>query len=351
MRRSIVALSLFTMAGAAHAQSSVTLYGVVGGGVRWTNGTKGGSIVQFATPETQNRFGIRTVEDIGDGMSVLAVLENTYQTGTGALGRAGTLFDTAAYVGFTGRFGRLTFGRQLNVAEDLIVDLDPDHVGGSIAAITPNAITGTNVFTGDTRFNNMVKYKGKFGGFGIGASYSMGGVAGNTRAGSNYAVAATYQTGPVFGGASYQRTYSADATQMAQFYQVGGYWQVGPARIALSYLQLMIGGSPTLGSQRRDSVPQGGVSWQVTPELVVTAAFYDDIANNLGNVRGASGHKTTEYAIVDYFLSKRTNLYFEIDRNAFSGAYRSDPVNLAAFARAPSSSGVTGITVGMTSRF
>lgn len=352
MNKQILVLSLVMVAGSGHAQSIVTLYGAAGGGVRWVNNQKGGSAIQFSSIESKNRFGLRGVEDLGDGISAIFLLENSFSTGTGALGKTDTLFDAAAYVGVTGKFGQLTLGRQLNVAEDLIVDLDPSRVIGSTAAITPDALTGTNFFVGDTRFNNMVKYKTRIGGAGLGASYSFGGVAGNTRAGSNYAASLTYQTGPLYGGVSYQRTYSPDASQFAQTWQAGGYWQIGPARLYMSYFQLMVSGAAGANSsQRRDSVPQGGVMWQVTPALVLTAAYYDDIASNLGNVRGASGHKNTYYGIVDYFLSKRTNVYLEVDRNTFTGAYRTEPVNLALFSRSPSSTASTGVTVGMTTRF
>ena len=85
--------------------------------------------------------------------------------------------------------------------------------------------------------------------------------------------------------------------------------------------------------KRRDRIPGGGVVWVFTPTFQVTAAFYDDIAGNLGNVEGAGGHKLTSYAIAEYFLSKRTELYAEVDRNGFSGAYRYDPANIAALGR------------------
>ncbi|HZZ02656.1 porin [Paraburkholderia sp.] len=350
MNKRLFILALSLIAEQASAQS-VTLYGAAGGGVRWVNNLKGGSAIQFSSIESKNRFGLRGVEDLGGGVNAIFLLENTFSTGTGALGKTDTLFDAAAYVGVSGRYGQLTFGRQLSVAEDLIVDLDPSRVAGSTAPITPDALIGTNYFVGDTRFNNMVKYKTKIGGAGLGASYSFGGVAGNTRAGSNYAASLTYQTGPLYGGASYQRTYNPDASQFAQTWQVGGYWQIGPARLFLSYLQLMVSGAGATSSQRRDSIPQGGISIQPTPALVLTAAFYDDIASNLGNARGANGHKTTAYGIVDYFLSKRTNVYLEVDRNTFTGAYRTDPLNIAVFSRNPASTASTGVTIGMTTRF
>jgi outer membrane protein OmpU len=352
MKREIFVFAMTIVTGSAYAQSSVTLYGAAGGGLRWVNNLKGGgSAIQFSSIESKNRFGVRGIEDLGGGVNAIFILENTFSTGTGALGKADTLFDAAAFVGVSGIYGQLTLGRQLNVAEDLIVDLDPSRVVGSTAAITPNAVTATNYFVGDTRFNNMVKYKTKIGGAGIGASYSFGGVAGNTRAGSNYAAALTYQTGPLFGGASYQRTYNPDASQFAQTWQMGGYWQIGPVRLFLSYLQLMVSGAGATSAQRRDNIPQGGIAIQATPSLVLTAAFYDDIASNLGNVHSAGGHKTTAYGIVDYFLSKRTNVYLEVDRNTFTGAYRTDPLNLALFSRNTTSTASTGVTIGMTTRF
>ncbi|MGF6875626.1 porin [Paraburkholderia sp. MM5477-R1] len=351
MKNLMTAMSLVLISGVAHAQSSVTLYGIAGGGVRWSNNHKGGATFQYSSIETLNRLGFRGSEDLGGGTNAIFDLENSYSTGTGAMSKSGILFDTEAYIGVTGSYGRLTLGRQFTVAEELSIALDPDQISGSNVAIAPDALLVTNFFTGDSRFNNMVKYKGQVGGAGFGASYSVGGVAGNTRAGSNYAVAATYQTGPLLGGAGYQRTYNADATQMAQTYQIGGHWQTGPVRVFLSYFELMVSGSGMNSSQRRDRVPQGGITYQVTPALILVAAYYDDIASNLGNVRGASGHKATAYGIADYFLSKRTNVYLEVDRNSFTGAYQTDPTNLAAFNRNPASTAATGVSIGMTTHF
>ena len=351
MKRITIPLSLAVVAGMAQAQSSVTLYGTVGGGLRWADNMKGGSAVQYSSIETPNRFGFQGAEDLGGSVKAIFVLENSFSTGTGAMAKTGILFDHAAYVGMTSNYGRLTLGRQLTASEDLTIALDPDAVGGGTSAIAPDALLAANFFTLDTRFNNTVKYTNTVGGVKVNVSYTFGGVAGNTRASSDYAGAVSYYNGIVMGGASYQRVYDPDATQMAQTYQVGGSWQLGPLRLYLSYLALMVSGSATNPAQRRDSVPQGGIVYQVTPAFVVTAAFYDDIANNLGDKRGANGHKTTAYVIADYFLSKRTNVYFEVDRNSFTGAYQTDPTNLAAFNRNPTSAAALGVTVGLTTRF
>ncbi|CAN7789256.1 porin [Caballeronia sp. LjRoot34] len=334
----------------ASAQSSVTLYGVVGDGIKWVNNTKGGSTVKSTATRTPDRFGIVGAEDLGGGVTAIFRLENGFNVSNGAM-TGNLLFYRAAYAGLDSKYGRLTLGRQFTALEDLSISLDPDGVAGADASTTPEALTVGNVFTGDTRFNNVIKYIYAFNGAKLDASYSPGGVAGNQRAGSNYAIQLSAQRGPLLGGIGYQRTYNADATQMAQNFQAGATLQLGQARLYLNYLELLISGSKKLPAERRDSIPQGGVVYQITPSLSLTAAFYYDIARNLGNINGAGGHKTTAYLIGDYFISKRTEVYVEVDRNSFSGAYKADPENVAAFNLNPGSQATLAASVGLVTHF
>lgn len=337
--------------GCANAQSNVTLYGVVNGGVRWVNGVNGGSAVKYAPTLDPNRLGLVGAEDIGDGVKIIFRLESQFSSSNGALSTNNTLWSREAIVGLDGRFGHLTMGRQFSAAEDVAIALDPLQVEATDPALTPTALLGANFFTLDTRFNNSVKYRARWHGFEAGASYSFGNVAGSQRAGASYSVETSYRSGIFKGGIAYQRVYNADASQVAQDYYAGTAWQFGPAELFLSYLELSVSGTAKAPSQRRDDVPQGGIKWQFTPALSVTAAYYDDIASNLGNVHGATGHKQTAYLAVRYLLSRRTEVYAEVDRNQFSGKYVNDPVNLAAFGRTAHSSGVTGAAVGLITRF
>ena len=84
---------------------------------------------------------------------------------------------------------------------------------------------------------------------------------------------------------------------------------------------------------------------------LAAAAINSFSAGNLGNVEGAGGHKLTSYAIAEYFLSKRTELYAEVDRNGFSGAYRYDPANIAALGLNPGGHSLIGASVGLMTRF
>ncbi|MEQ5837974.1 porin [Paraburkholderia acidicola] len=352
MKAFVIFASLAVVSVSAHAQSSVTLYGAVGGGVRWTSNTKGGSTTSFdGSSLAANIFGIQGTEDLGGGTHAVFDLETDFSTGNGSLQYNNIFFSRAAYVGVESRFGRVTFGRQLSSFDDMAVNLDPTYVNSDDFALSPIADLATEYFTGDTRFDNTVKYDAHTGGLHIGGSYSFGGVAGNTRAGSSYSAGASYQLGSLVGGLGYQRTYSTDASQAAQVYEAGASLQLGPTRFYMTYLGLMVGGSGSSPAQRRDSVPAVGVVYQITPTFQVTGAFYDDIANNLGNVQGANGHKATAYLIAEYFLSKRTELYAEVDRNSFSGAYKADPVNLVGLDRNPASNSMIGVSIGMLTQF
>lgn len=352
MKRILFSVAIGVLSSAVHAQSSVTMYGDIGGGVRWTNGTTGGSAVGFNNNVLAgNQFGFVGKEDLGGGVKAIFKLEGAFNSGTGALKTANTLFSQAAFVGLTGDFGRLTFGRQLNASVDFGILIDPIGGRGFALALEPGVVFSTNFFTLDSRSNNTIKYVAKIGGLRLGASYSPGGVAGDTRAGTAFSGAAVYEWGPLLGGVSYQKVWNATAAQWAQTFQTGGTLQIGTARLYLNYNDLGVTGVAMNAPKRRDKVPGGGVVWAVTPALQLTAAVYDDIGSNLGNVEGADGHKLTTYVVAEYFLSKRTEIYAEVDRNGFSGAYRFDPNNIAGLGLTRGGSGVTGASLGLMTRF
>ncbi|WP_323123533.1 porin [Burkholderia alba] len=352
MRKVTAAAMIGALAGAAHAQSSVTLFGQTGGGVRWVNGLTGGSQVGFNNNIIAgNDFGIRGKEDLGGGLKALFVLSGAFYSGTGAAKTAGTLFSQAAYVGLTGDFGRITFGRQFNAAEDLGIALDPLGGRGQSLSVEPGVLYDGNPFTLDSRFNNTIKYLGQVGGLRFGANYSPGGVAGSSHAGTNYSVAAMYTFADLMGGVSYAKTYSPDGSQSAQTIQTGGTLQLGRARFYLSYASLNVTANKAGAPSRRDDIPSFGVVVQPVSSVQLSAAAFYDRARNLGNVRDADGHKLTIYAIAEYFLSKRTEVYVEVDRNGMTGAYMRDPATIAALNLRRGASATTGVSIGLMTKF
>jgi predicted porin len=106
----LAAAALLAVSGAAMAQSAVTLYGVVDASIENVKGTKSLTRVSSDNYAT-SRFGVKGVEDLGDGLKANFVLEHNVKVDTGAQGNAPRFWDRAAWVGLAGGFGELRLGR------------------------------------------------------------------------------------------------------------------------------------------------------------------------------------------------------------------------------------------------
>src|ERR1700751_1206050 len=99
-RWSLSIIPLMSLCGAAYAQSSVTLYGLIDEGVNFTNNAGSGSAVQVRSGDTSgSRWGVRGDEDLGGGLSAIFRLESGFNASNGQLGEGGRLFGRQAYVG------------------------------------------------------------------------------------------------------------------------------------------------------------------------------------------------------------------------------------------------------------
>src|ERR1700722_13901804 len=88
----------------AHAQNSVTLYGIIDTGFTYTHNS-GGSASQFAMTsgnESGSRWGLKGSEDLGGGLKTIFQLENGFNSTTGKLGQNGREFGRQAFVGLSG---------------------------------------------------------------------------------------------------------------------------------------------------------------------------------------------------------------------------------------------------------
>src|SRR6201992_3012784 len=103
----MVAARTGVFAPAAHAQSSVTLYGIIDAGLTYTN-NQGGSHNFKETSGSINgsRWGMRGSEDLGGGLKAIFTLENGFNITNGTLGQGGREFGRQAFVGLSSdRFG------------------------------------------------------------------------------------------------------------------------------------------------------------------------------------------------------------------------------------------------------
>jgi predicted porin len=92
----VVALSVTS---AAHAQSSVTLYGIADTAVQYISNVGGHALLQEANTHSPDIFGLKGVEDLGGGLRTIFDLQNEYLLNNGRQLVPGTLFNRKAYVG------------------------------------------------------------------------------------------------------------------------------------------------------------------------------------------------------------------------------------------------------------
>ena len=118
MKKSLIAIAALAAAGAAAAQSSVTMYGQVNTGYEYskTDTTIGGQKTTTKTTGFQNdrvntsRLGFKGEEALGNGLSATFALEMGFNANDGTF-KSGAAFDRKATVGLKGAFGEVRIGK------------------------------------------------------------------------------------------------------------------------------------------------------------------------------------------------------------------------------------------------
>lgn len=323
MRGSLAALTVMGLSsGAAHAQSSVTLYGSLDGGLRnVVNGTKaGGAALTMASNGVyrSNRWGFLGTEDLGGGYYVRFNLEAGYVLSTGAnSSTTNQIFQRNSTVGIGGPFGRVDVGHQFTLQHRLIKDFEPfdlDYLPITEAAAISGGTSG--------RDDNAIYYHGDFGPWTARADYAPGGVPGSLNSGSMFAGGFNYRTKSFNFGAGYtRRSNPVPSTSSAYFgndqYTAGGGVAFGPVEVMGGYSLDMQAVPSSMKGRTRNQYMWGGVRYQATSYFNVTGAYYD----NKNTTNGVGGRKDVAIVGVTYALSKRTLLYADIDYTHFTGVY------------------------------
>jgi predicted porin len=347
MKKSLLALAaLGAFAGAAHAQSSVTLYGIIDEGFNINTNYGGSHLYNLSSGVLQgSRWGLRGAEDLGGGLKAVFVLENGFDVNSGKLGQGGLMFGRQAYVGLSSsQYGTVTLGRQYDSVVDYVGPLEVgDQWGGYIAAHPDDLDNFNNAY----RTNNTIKFtSANYAGLTFGGTYSFGGQAGNFTGNQIWSLGAGYSNGPLtlgvgylnartpnsFGGlfnngpsssplsGSTAPVYAGFAS--ANTYQdigVGGAYTFGAATFGLTYSNvefrnLGANGSTLYRAGENASFNNVEVNfkYQFTPALLAGVAFdyTDGNSVTLANGKDNDGAKYFQYSIgADYFLSKRTDVY------------------------------------------
>jgi predicted porin len=313
--KAVAGVAALLFAGAACAQSSVTLYGILDTGVLYTSRTVGAIAGQNAGKNfslingglTPSIFGLTGTEDLGGGVKLSFKLESGFSPAFGGLADCnGNLFGCQAWVALDNQYGTLKAGLQYSPFFLAVYESDPrdfDLFGSGIVNYVDNVI-GTGIFS-----PNSVSYTSpELAGFQGSVLYSLGGIAGNFQAGRQYAASLKYELGGFMINAS---IFDANAGGNAQTpvqtalefegRTIGAAYKIGPVTAKLSFVNYKVSGS------FNNNVYGGGLDYHVTPALDMNGGVWvTSDRNRTANhsVMGALG--------ATYFVSKRTSFYAQV---------------------------------------
>ena len=348
MKKSLVALAVLgAFAGAASAQSSVTVFGVVDlSANNWKLGSQSQNRMD-SNMMNSNRLGVRGVEDLGGGMSANFHLEGGMDNSMGQGGNGvvnsvnnGTTtgvfaFERKSTVGIAGSFGEIRLGRDYTSAFINAATFDVYGANGMATSINlylggynGPAAMGSNANT-VVRANNMIAYylPANLGGFYGSAQVAFGEdtrgqtfVPGDATKGTNNINASSgvsgthymggalgYAAGPINVGVGYNVTKAAAGAGTAaapfttddyKITNVGGSYDFGVVKVLGLWNQAKYGVKSYTVMQLSASIPMGA------GEIKASWAKGDAAGGTTG-----ANDATLMGAEYIYNLSKRTALY------------------------------------------
>lgn len=348
MKKSLVALAAFAAVG-AFAQSSVTLSGIVKGGVaqtKYSGGAAGTNGNGLSVADGSSRFIIGGTEDLGGGLKAVFQIDTRFKLdeATAAAQAGGNTF-----VGLSGGLGMIQLGKL-----DTHYCLGTDQHGARATALQASSCsilgfvgTSTAPIANATRTNNVIRYTTpNFSGFQAQANYSTafaagaaqdGGV-GDAGKGRAMALGLNYGNGPLRAGVSFwdAKSESRVAGAARSDQQAGTAfidWNFGVATVGLTFDQSEIDttaagvGAATTQLQRRAwsipvTVPLGAGTFLFTytkARDLKGSGYATPAANTAATANTGASMFSVGY---DYSLSKRTSLgvsYAKINNKAGAG--------------------------------
>jgi predicted porin len=354
MKKTLVAIAITsTFASLAHAQGSVTLYGLIDEGFEAvsnvaTSGANGARQYRLdsASGLNSSRWGLRGVEDLGGGLKAIFQLENGFELNNGRLSQGGAEFGRQAFVGISsGKFGTVTLGRQYDSVVDYVGTYSfSDTSVGTAHSAHPADLDN---FNNSRRTNNAVKFKSAdYAGLTFGGVYSFGGVPGSVGTNQIYSVGVGYKRGPINLGAAYldarnpasslfgsnpsdtptsngltgSPVFSGYAS--ASSYHVAaaaGTYSIGPATIGANWSNVRFTGIAALNHATAVfNDVEASVQYHITPTLLAGVA-YNYLHGSAANATVGGANYSQFGGGVEYALSVRTDVYAAVDYQVANG--------------------------------
>lgn len=334
MKKTLIALAVLAASGAAMAQSSVTLYGVLDVGVgkvkggKWgINNGEGYSLGSSGTVNggvkdgfnSTSVIGFRGTEDLGGGLKANFNLQSGgLDLSTGSVPVA---FSREAWVGLeSSSLGAIQFGRSSSIGAKVMGVYDFN--GTSYSSATDKAGISAVTWYGSSRRSDQIQYASpNFGGVVVRAGFTAkgdatpNGLAVPDAAKNRYSLGATFANGPLSVSAMGE-TKSVEGLRTA--YAVGASYDLSVVKFSATYNRRERDGGLTKNFNTfglNGGLAAGGKGWSLAAQAPIGAA----------NV-GIAYARNTEASIkalelyANYALSKRTRVYIDFvkgyDQNA-----------------------------------
>jgi len=332
----IVVAAAASFASVAHAQSSVTLYGLLDAGLTYTSNVAHNS--KWAAGSggiNQSMFGLRGSEDLGGGLKAIFTLESGFNINNGKFANNNGMFNRQAFVGLSSaQFGTVTLGRQYDAAQDYLAPLTATGSWGGTYFAHPfnNDNLNTN---GGLSVNNSIKYSSaNYAGLTFGGTYGFSNQAGGFANNRQYSLGAAYQWQGLHLGAAYAQQNNPAANvggasdgvlantagvltgnfRQRQF-GAGASYGFGPALVGVAWTQSrvdnLVGAAPGQRQGHTNNYEING-KYNVTPALGLGIAYTFTDARGYGVNADGNDMKTRYHQIglqADYSLSRRTDVY------------------------------------------
>jgi len=311
MKKSLLALAVLgAFAGAASAQSSVTLFGIVDVNARYvkTGDTKVKSLGTDGI--NSSRLGFRGVEDLGGGLKAGFHLEAGVNPDVGTTNSK--FFNRRSTVSLLGNFGEVRLGRDYTPTFWNLTAFDPfgtNGVGQYTNLFTINGASGNAATPLQSGAGTLVRADNTIGYFlpsGIGGIYGQAQVAaGEGTPGNKYAGGRIgYAAGPIDVAAAYGQTQVDTADHKFKLFDIGGSYDLGVAKIMAQFSDMKTDGISNV------SINVAQRNWLLG---TVVPMGQGEIHAAYSQAKGrdfADGAKARQLAVgYVYNLSKRTALY------------------------------------------
>jgi predicted porin len=350
-------ITLLALGGAAHAQTSVNIYGIVDAAIVGERGGVAPMTKVTSGAGSASRIGFKGDEQLGDGMSAFFTLETGAKIDTGEVDAAGTIFNRQAQVGLKGHFGAVSLGRQYTSYHLMLANIvDPFNTGyaGTSKNLFPD--WGSNI-----RVSNSIRYASPLvQGVDAEAFYSAGEQS-EISAGRQFGGALGYAAGPLTVRVAYNSknsdvvgtaTAAAVNHDLGRNLLIGGTYNFGWATLHAGYEidkgfnSAPLGNSnnnyggvkPTASTDGREMLL--GLSAPIGPGKLMFSVMHKDDRTKLNQDASSWG---IGYL---YGLSKRTGLYA-----AYGHIRNENGAGYTVANNTESGSGNTGYNLGIRHTF